>query len=122
MQKYIPILPILFLATTLVLLAVYPIAVPMFAIFTLLISLAISIYGIYTKHMGTERARLKILKEVGVMLLTLIVVIFLGGIAGMLANAQVGMRWGTVAGLVSAIAVSFGVGYLVRKGMKWWAG
>lgn len=35
----------------------------------------------------------------------------------MLANYQVGMRWGEVAGIVSAIAASFGVGYLVRKGM-----
>ncbi|MBK7448111.1 MAG: hypothetical protein IPJ47_01300 [Anaerolineales bacterium] len=51
------------------------------------------------------------------MLLTLVIIFFLGGIASMLANAQVGMRWGTVAGLVSAIAASFVVGYLVRVGM-----
>ncbi len=37
------------------------------------------------------------------MLLTLVIIFFLGGIASMLANYQVGMRWGTVAGLVSAI-------------------
>ncbi|GAB4405105.1 MAG: hypothetical protein OHK003_32890 [Anaerolineales bacterium] len=51
------------------------------------------------------------------MVLTLIVVLFLGGIAAMLANAQVSMRWGEVAGVLSAIGASFGVGYLVRKGM-----
>ncbi|MCP5463364.1 MAG: hypothetical protein H7A34_09410, partial [bacterium] len=80
-------------------------------------TLALSTYAIYTKHAGTEHARAKILKEVGMMVLTLVIVIFLGGIASMLANAQVGLRWGVTAGLVSAIAASFGVGYLVRKGM-----
>ncbi len=92
---------------------------------SLLLSLAFSTYAIYTKHAGTKHARPKILKELGVMVITLVIVLFLGGIASMLANAQVGMRWGTVAGLVSAIAASFaacpepveGVGYLVRVGM-----
>ena len=92
---------------------------------TLFLSLALSTYTIYTKHAGTEHARAKILKEAGVMVLTLVIVLFLGGIASMLVNYQVGMRWGTVAGLVSAIAASFatcpepveGVGYLVRVGM-----
>jgi hypothetical protein len=85
--------------------------------YSLLLSLALSTYTIYTKHKGTEHARAKILKEIGVMVLTLVIVLFLGGIASMLANYQVGMRWGTVAGLVSAIAASFVVGYLVRVGM-----
>lgn len=86
-------------------------------ILTFLFTLAFSTYTIYTKHAGTEHAGAKILKEVGVMVLTLVIVLFLGGIAAMLANAQVGMRWGTMAGLVSAIAASFAVGYIVRKGM-----
>ncbi|MBK6792516.1 MAG: hypothetical protein IPG80_08210 [Anaerolineales bacterium] len=54
----------------------------------LLFSLALSTYAIYTKHKGTEHARAKILKEVGVMVLTLVIVLFLGGIASMLANYQ----------------------------------
>ena len=41
-----------------------------------------------------------------------------GGIAAMLANYHVSMRWGEVAGLVSAIGVSFAVGHLIRVGMK----
>ncbi len=86
-------------------------------ILSLLLSLALSTYTIYTKHAGTEHARANILKEAGVMVITLVIVLFLGGIASMLANAQVGIRWGTVAGLVSAIAASFVVGYLVRVGM-----
>lgn len=81
------------------------------------VSLALSTYAIIDKHKGTERARAKILKEVGVLVLTLVVIIFLGGIAAMLANYQVSMRWGGIAGLVSSISMSFAVGYLVRKGM-----
>jgi hypothetical protein len=48
--------------------------------------------------------------------------IFLGGIAAMLANAQASVRWGEVAGIVSAIGASFLAGYLVRKGMLRLAG
>ncbi len=120
MKKYLPIISIFFLGVTLFSLVLYPIISPILGVIVSLLTLAL-----YTKHKGTEHARPKILKEVGVMVLTLVIVLFLGGIASMLANAQVGMRWGTVAGLVSAIAASFaacpepveGVGYLVRVGM-----
>lgn len=115
MQKYLPVLLLVF---TLVSLVVYPAISPTLGTITLLFSLALSTYTIIHKHAETEHARAKILKEAGVMVLTLIIVIFLGGIAAMLANYQVGMRWGEVAGLVSAIGASFGVGYLVRKGME----
>ncbi len=114
MQKYLPVLLII---ATLISCIFYSALAPMIGMITLLLNLVISSRAIYTKHKGTEHARAKIRKEVGVMLLTLIIVIFLGGIAAMLANAQVGIRWGEVAGLVSAIGASFGVGYLVRKGM-----
>jgi fructose-specific phosphotransferase system IIC component len=114
MKKY---LPFLFLVTTLVSLVIYPVITPTFGLITLLLSLAFSTYGIYTKHAGTENARAKILKEIGVMVLTLVIILFLGGIAAVLANYQVSMRWGKVAGWVSAIGASFVVGYLVRKGM-----
>ena len=117
MQKYLPIISILLLVVTLLSLMLYLIVSPILGILSLLLTLALSTYAIYTKHAGTEHARAKILKEVGMMVLTLVIVIFLGGIASMLANAQVGLRWGVTAGLVSAIAASFGVGYLVRKGM-----
>lgn len=95
--------------------------IPTFAyiivLLSLLFSLVLSTYTIIHKHKGTEHAHTKILKEVGVMVLTLVIILFLGGTAAMLANYQVGMRWGEVAGLVSAIGASFAVGYLVRKGM-----
>jgi fructose-specific phosphotransferase system IIC component len=117
MQKYLPTISILLLGVTLISFVVYPTISPVLAITSLLLSLTLSTYTISTKHTGTENARAKILKDVGVMVITLVIVLFLGGIASMLANYQVGMRWGTVAGLVSAIGASFVVGYLVRVGM-----
>ena len=117
MQKYLPVVSILLLGVTLLSFVLYLTISPFFGMISLLLSFAFSTYTIYTKHTGTEHARAKILKEVGIMILTLVIVIFLGGIAAMLANVQVGMRWGEVAGIVSAIGASFGVGYLVRAGM-----
>ena len=117
MQKYLPVVSILLLGVTLLSFVLYLTISPFFGMISLLLSFAFSTYTIYTKHTGTEHARAKILKEVGIMILTLVIVIFLGGIAAMLANVQVGMRWGEVAGIVSAIGASFLVGYFVRVGM-----
>ncbi|MFN8434343.1 MAG: hypothetical protein U0V18_09990 [Anaerolineales bacterium] len=122
MKKYMPFIFILFFLLTLLSIVLYPTATPILGIIALLLTLALSTYTIYAKHKGTQHARAKILKEVGVMVLTLIAVIFLGGIASMLVNVQVGMRWGEVAGLVSAIGASFLVGYMIRKGMMRLAG
>ena len=64
-----------------------PLLTSIFGMLSMFFTLALSTYAIYTKHAGTEHARAKILKEVGMMVLTLVIVIFLGGIASMLANA-----------------------------------
>jgi hypothetical protein len=117
MQRYLLIISGLLLVIALLSLWLYPISSVVLGSISLLFSLVFSTYTIYTKHKGTEHARAKILKEVGVMILTLVIVLFLGGTAAMLANYQVGMRWGELAGLVSAIGASFAVGYFVRKGM-----
>lgn len=117
MKKYLPTISDTLLIVTLLTLIYYPAFGSVLGMLSLLFTLTLSTCTIYTKHKGAENARPKILKEVGVMVLTFIVIIFLGGIAAMLANYQVGMRWGEVAGLLSAIGASFGVGYLVRKGM-----
>ena len=90
---------------------------PILGIIALLLTIALSTYTIYQTHKGTENAHPKIFKEVGLMVLTLVIILFLGGIAAMLANTQVGMRWGEVAEVVSAIGASFLVGYLIRMGM-----
>ena len=117
MRKYIPLISVLFLFLVLLSLWFYPRSSLVLSGVSLLISLALSIYTIYQTHNGTENARAKILKEVGVMVLTLIIILFLGGIVAVLTNYQVSMRWGEVAGVVSAIGASFLVGYLVRMGM-----
>ena len=117
MQKYLPVVSILLLGVTLLSFVLYLTISPILVMLSSLLTLSLSTYAIYTKHAGTEHARAKILKEVGVMALTLVIVIFLGGIASMLANAQVSVRWGEVAGFLSAIGASFGVGYLVRAGV-----
>ncbi|RJP50837.1 MAG: hypothetical protein C4557_08915 [Anaerolineaceae bacterium] len=117
MIRYLFLFIFILLIASLLSIWLYPPVSPVFGITSLLFSLAFSTYAIYTKHKGTESDRLKILKEVGAIVLTLIIVLFLGGVAAMLANAQVSVRWGEVAGLVSALGASFAVGYLVRVGM-----
>lgn len=117
MNKLISSIAIFILILTLLSLWFYPLTSQKLGIISFLSTLSLSIYPIIQKHKGTEHARAKILKEVGVMVLTLIIILFLGGIAAMLANAQVSVRWGAMAGFVSAITASFAVGYLVRKGM-----
>ena len=117
MQKYLPIISISLLVVTLLSLVFYPAMSLVLGITSLLFTLPLSIYAIIQAHKGTENARRKILKEAGLMVVILVLIIFLGGIAALLANYQVSMRWGEVAGLLSAIGASFLVGYLVRKGM-----
>lgn len=108
---------ILFLIAVVFPLVFYPETSSILGMVFFLSSLFFSIYTIFQAHKGDEYALRKILKDVGNMVFTLVIVLFLGGIAAMLANYQVGMRWGEVAGLVSAIGASFLVGYLVRKVM-----
>ncbi len=92
MKKYMPFIFILFFLLTLLSIVLYPTATPILGTIALLLTLALSTYTIYAKHKGTQHARAKILKEVGVMVFMLIAIIFLGGIAGMLANAKVSIR------------------------------
>jgi len=116
-NKYLFAVPVILLFAALSSLWLCPTITPILGMVSLLFSLALSTNTIIQKHVETEPARAKILKDVGVMVLTLVIILFLGGIASMLANAQVSVRWGEVAGLISAIAASFGVGYLVRVGV-----
>ena len=117
MQKYLLIISALLLLAALLTTWLSPATSPIVGMLSLFLGLALSTHTIIHKHKGTKNARAKILKEASVMVLTLIIILFLGGIAAMLANAQVGIRFGEIAGIVSAIGASFLVGYLVRKGM-----
>jgi hypothetical protein len=116
-KKYLPLISILLLLATLISLWRFPSVTPSLGMVCLLFSLAIAVYAIFEKHKGTENPRPKILKEVSVMVLALVIIIFLGGVASMLANFYVSPSFGAAVGLVSALGVSFIIGYAVKKGM-----
>lgn len=109
--------------TTLLSLWFYPAATPILGLVALLFSLAISVQPIFEKHKQVENSRSKIFKEIVILILTISLVIIIGGIAGLLvgrvAGAYVEVHWqgfGMAAGFVSAILVSFAIGYTVRWG------
>jgi hypothetical protein len=122
MIRYASILIMFLLFASIFSVLFYPPVSRILGIATLFLSLALSAYTIHEKHKGIEHARPKILKDVGVMVLTLILIIFFGGVAALLSNTQVSGRWGEVAGLISAVAASFAVGYFIRMGMMRLAG
>jgi len=76
----------------------------------LLFSLAIAISSIFKKHKQAENPRPKIAKDILILVITLLLIIFLGGLAGIFANQYANPRF------VSAIAASLAVGYLVKMG------
>jgi len=94
-----------------------PAAAPALGITMLLFSLAMAISSIFKKHKGTENSRPKIAKDILILVATILLITFLGGLTGMFANYYASLRFGAVAGFVSAIAASFVVGYFVKKGV-----
>jgi len=115
MKKYLQIISISLLVVTLLSLVFYPALSTALGIIALLFSLALSTYAIFEKHKGTEHIRPKILKEAGVVVFTLLIIIFLGGLAAMLTNFYVSLSFGEVVGLVSALGVSLVIGYVIKK-------
>lgn len=95
----------------------FPSATPALGTVSLLFTLVLSTYTIFEKHKETENARAKILKEVGVMVLTLVVIIFLSGFAAMWTNFYISLSFRAVVGLIGAVGISFAVGYFILKGM-----
>lgn len=83
----------------------------------LFFSLATAIYSIFQNHKYDQNHRPKIFKDILVLILSLLLILLLGGLVGRFANDYISTRLGVVAGFLSAIAASFSVGYLVRKGM-----
>lgn len=108
---------ILLMIVTLITLWFYPSATPALGTVSLLSSLAMAIHAIFEKHKKTEKPRPKIAKDILVLILTILLIAFLGGIAVMLANTYVSLSFGAVVGLVSALGVSFTIGYAIKKGM-----
>jgi hypothetical protein len=95
----------------------YPSATPVLGVLLLLITLAMSVWTIFKKHKGIENPRPKIAKDILILVLTLLLITFLGGLAGMFANYYASPSYGVVWGVISALAASFAVGYLVKKGV-----
>ncbi len=94
-----------------------PSVTPALGIALLLFSVIMATSAIFKKHKGSEKAHIKIAKDISIFILTLSLIIFFGGFLGSLANQYTSLHFGTIVGFVSAIATSFAVGYLVKKGM-----
>jgi hypothetical protein len=117
-NKYLTLTPLLLLALLVASIWKLPAAAPMLGIVLVLTSLGISILGIFEKHKGTEKARSRIWKDVAGLTVTILLILFLGGLAALLAHDHVSRRFGMPAGWLAAIAASFIVGYLIRWGAK----
>ena len=118
MKKYLHLFSILLLFCTMLSIWFFPSSTLVLGIASLLFSLAISIHAIFEKHKGTENPRPKITKDTLVLILTILVIAFLGGIVAMLSIFYVSLSFGAVAGLVSAAVISCVIGYAVKKGME----
>jgi uncharacterized membrane protein YedE/YeeE len=95
-----------------------PSTMPIFVIAALLFSLGISIHFILEKHKGVENQRQKITRDILILIVMFTSVILIGGWAGLWAGQQAEGRFGAAVGVMAALAVSFALGYLVRKGMR----
>ena len=113
LKKFLPLISIPLLFLTLL----SPIATPALGIVSILFSIAIALYAIFEKWKQTENPRPKIIKDILILLLTLLLIIFLGGVAGLFANGYAPPRFGVAVGFISAIAISFVLGYFVKKGI-----
>ncbi|MBV6402124.1 MAG: hypothetical protein CNIPEHKO_02430 [Anaerolineales bacterium] len=83
----------------------------------LFFSLALGIISIFMKHKQSENPRIKIVKEILVLIFTLALAMLLGGMAGMYANHYAAQRFGIIPGILSALVASFVIGYIVRWGI-----
>jgi hypothetical protein len=117
LKKYLVVFAVLLFLLILASAWKFPAWTPVFGIAFLVLSLALAMYGIFERHRGGESARRKIAWDVLVLILTILLVAFLGGLAGLFANHYVSQWFGVTVGFVSALAVGFAVGYLVKKGV-----
>lgn len=116
-KKYIPLITILLFVFFIFSIWKFPAATPVLGILLLLAGLAISIFAIFEKHKGSGNPRVKIARDVSILVITLLLIILFGGLAALFANYYVTLHFGTMIGFLAAIAASFLVGYLIRKGM-----
>jgi hypothetical protein len=116
------------LLSTLLLLAIFaaslflPSALPALGVICFLLAFVTGAAFIIERHKGHELMRRKVTRDILVLAITLLLAILLGGMASRFAanvtGAYVEVRWlgvGRLARLVSAIVVSFTVGYAVNR-------
>jgi peptidoglycan/LPS O-acetylase OafA/YrhL len=96
----------------------YPAYTNIFGISIILLSLAFALYAIFQKHKASQNPRFKIGKDTLILILTILLISFLGGISGLLTNFYISNLFGTVAGFICAILLSFVIGYWARKGIE----
>jgi hypothetical protein len=118
LKRYSTPLSVAFLLVIFISLVLHSLATPALGIAFLLFSLALSIHAIFEKYKQTENPRPKVAKDVLILVVTLLLIIFLGGLAGLFANYYASQRFGTIVGFVTAMAASFVVGYFVKKGVR----
>lgn len=95
----------------------YPNLTLVLGVLTLFVSLAFAVHSIIQKHKGKPNAYKGIFQEVGIFIITLLLVIIIGGLAGAFVSVYVSQLYGTILGLVCGLIVAFAIGYLVRKGI-----
>ena len=112
LKKYLPLTSNFLLFATLFSLWLYPSATTALGITFLLFILAASTHSIFEKHKTSENPRPKIIREVVRLAFTMLLVLVIGGVAGLLVGRYAGMaaeaRWqglGMAAGLVSAVTI-----------------
>lgn len=115
LKKSFTLFPLFLIVLLLISFWKFPAATPILGILLLLAGLAISIFGIFEKHKESENPRVKIAKDVSILVITLLLIIFFGGLAALFTNYYIAMRFGTIVGFVAAIVTSFIVGYVVKK-------
>lgn len=108
---------LLFFIVMLLSIYLFPTLTFILSVFFLFFSLAISISAILKRHKDAENTYRNITKDILILIFTLLLVIALGGLAGMYANHYATQRFGVIAGVLSALVASFAVGYLVKWSM-----
>ena len=117
LKKYSSLLPVLFVCTFFLVLSWHPSFAPILGILSLLFSLTIAISSIIKKHNSAENPRLMVARDILILMITLLLILCVGSLAGLFANYYVSIHFGTIAGFVSAIVVSFSVGYVIKIGI-----
>lgn len=115
-NKLFPIIFIVLLLFTISFLWFYPTVTPILGTVMLLFSLAIGIYTIFQKYKESENPRFKIGKDTLILVFTILLISFLGGVAGLFTNFYISNLFGAMAGFVCAMLAGIVVGYFVRWG------